>query len=121
MVGKLLVLCEAAVEEQLPACLGLPIRHMAAITLCRPAVHPDTPPLALQRGTTGFPLVDAGMRELWQTGYCCNYVRHIVAGFLIGGWKVGGCMHLHTMCLPATAPALRRRPPPCLPEDACLG
>jgi len=38
---------------------------------------------AWQRGQTGFPLVDAGMRELWQTGYMHNRVRMIVASFLV--------------------------------------
>ena len=36
-----------------------------------------------QKGLTGFPLVDAGMRELWQTGYMHNRVRMIVGSFLI--------------------------------------
>lgn len=36
-----------------------------------------------QAGETGFPLVDAGMRELWQTGYMHNRVRMIVGSFLI--------------------------------------
>ncbi|MFK7863826.1 MAG: deoxyribodipyrimidine photo-lyase [Pseudohongiellaceae bacterium] len=36
-----------------------------------------------QRGETGFPLVDAGMRELWQTGYMHNRVRMIVGSFLV--------------------------------------
>ena len=36
-----------------------------------------------QNGLTGFPIVDAGMRELWQTGYMHNRVRMIVASFLI--------------------------------------
>ncbi len=36
-----------------------------------------------QRGETGYPIVDAGMRELWQTGYMHNRVRMIVASFLI--------------------------------------
>ena len=36
-----------------------------------------------KRGQTGFPIVDAGMRELWQTGYMHNRVRMIVASFLI--------------------------------------
>ncbi len=36
-----------------------------------------------QRGQTGFPIVDAGLRELWQTGYMHNRVRMIVASFLI--------------------------------------
>jgi len=35
-----------------------------------------------QRGETGIPLVDAGMRELWATGYMHNRVRMIVASFL---------------------------------------
>lgn len=36
-----------------------------------------------QMGQTGFPIVDAGMRELWQTGFMHNRVRMIVASFLI--------------------------------------
>lgn len=35
-----------------------------------------------QRGRTGIPIVDAGMRELWQTGWMHNRVRMIVASFL---------------------------------------
>ena len=38
---------------------------------------------AWQNGQTGFPIVDAGMRELWQTGYMHNRVRMIVASFLV--------------------------------------
>jgi deoxyribodipyrimidine photo-lyase len=41
---------------------------------------------AWQRGRTGVPIVDAGMRELWQTGWMHNRVRMIVASFL--------CKHL---------------------------
>jgi len=37
---------------------------------------------AWQRGQTGFPIVDAGMRELWRTGFMHNRVRMIVASFL---------------------------------------
>ena len=36
-----------------------------------------------QRGRTGYPIVDAGMRELWQTGYMHNRVRMIVGSFLV--------------------------------------
>ena len=36
-----------------------------------------------QRGQTGFPIVDAGMRELWATGWMHNRVRMIVASFLV--------------------------------------
>jgi deoxyribodipyrimidine photo-lyase len=39
--------------------------------------------LAWQRGKTGIPMVDAGMRELWQTGYMHNRVRMIVGSFLV--------------------------------------
>lgn len=38
---------------------------------------------AWQQGQTGYPLVDAGMRELWQTGFMHNRVRMVVASFLI--------------------------------------
>lgn len=38
---------------------------------------------AWQRGRTGFPIVDAGMRELWHTGWMHNRVRMIVASFLV--------------------------------------
>mgnify|MGYP001301672917 CR=1 FL=1 len=36
-----------------------------------------------QQGKTGYPIVDAGMRELWQTGYMHNRVRMIVGSFLV--------------------------------------
>ena len=38
---------------------------------------------AWQRGSTGIPLVDAGMRELWATGWMHNRVRMVVASFLV--------------------------------------
>jgi deoxyribodipyrimidine photo-lyase len=38
---------------------------------------------AWQRGLTGYPIVDAGMRQLWTTGWMHNRVRMIVASFLI--------------------------------------
>lgn len=38
---------------------------------------------AWRRGLTGYPIVDAGMRELWTTGWMHNRVRMIVASFLI--------------------------------------
>ena len=38
---------------------------------------------AWQRGRTGVPLVDAGMRELWSTGWMHNRVRMVVASFLV--------------------------------------
>ena len=46
-----------------------------------------------KKGETGYPIVDAGMRELWQTGYMHNRLRMITASFLIKNllihWKYG--------------------------------
>jgi deoxyribodipyrimidine photo-lyase len=36
-----------------------------------------------QRGATGYPIVDAGMRQLWRTGWMHNRVRMIAASFLV--------------------------------------
>jgi deoxyribodipyrimidine photo-lyase len=48
---------------------------------------------AWQRGRTGIPLVDAGMRELWATGWMHNRVRMVVASFLVKNlrlrWQLG--------------------------------
>ena len=38
---------------------------------------------AWRRGRTGYPIVDAGMRQLWQTGFMHNRVRMITASFLV--------------------------------------
>jgi deoxyribodipyrimidine photo-lyase len=38
---------------------------------------------AWQQGRTGYPIVDAGMRELWTTGWMHNRVRLVVASFLV--------------------------------------
>ena len=38
---------------------------------------------AWQRGLTGYPIVDAGMRQLWQTGWMHNRVRMIAGSFLV--------------------------------------
>jgi deoxyribodipyrimidine photo-lyase len=38
---------------------------------------------AWQRGRTGYPIVDAGLRQLWRTGWMHNRVRMIVASFLV--------------------------------------
>jgi deoxyribodipyrimidine photo-lyase len=48
---------------------------------------------AWQRGKTGYPIVDAGMRELWTTGFMHNRVRMVVASFLVKhlliDWRAG--------------------------------
>jgi deoxyribodipyrimidine photo-lyase len=46
--------------------------------------QPDDKALrAWQKGQTGYPIVDAGMRQLWATGWMHNRVRMITASFLI--------------------------------------
>ena len=46
-----------------------------------------------QTGKTGYPIIDAGMRELWKTGWMHNRVRMLVASFLVKhmlvDWRVG--------------------------------
>ena len=58
-----------------------------------PWVSDPTALRAWQRGQTGYPIVDAGMRELWGTGWMHNRVRMIVASFLVkdllGDWRLG--------------------------------
>jgi deoxyribodipyrimidine photo-lyase len=56
----------------------------------------DLPEADLDRwrqGTTGVPLVDAGMRQLWTTGWMHNRVRMVTASFLVKNllvdWRVG--------------------------------
>ncbi len=58
-----------------------------------PWVSDDQRLLAWQKGQTGIPIVDAGMRELWQTGYMHNRLRMIVGSFLVKNllldWRLG--------------------------------
>lgn len=56
---------------------------MASRFAAFPWHHDDAALLAWQKGQTGYPLVDAGMRELWQTGHMHNRVRMVAASFLI--------------------------------------
>jgi len=48
---------------------------------------------AWQKGQTGYPMVDAGMRQLWQTGWMHNRIRMLVGSFLVKHlrmhWKHG--------------------------------
>lgn len=66
---------------------------------------------AWQCGLTGYPIVDAGMRELWTTGWMHNRVRMIVASFLIKhlliDWREGECWFWDTLvdADPANNPA----------------
>ncbi len=66
---------------------------------------------AWTRGRTGYPVVDAGMRQLWRTGYMHNRVRMIAASFLIKhlliDWRRGEQWFWDTLCDadPASNPA----------------
>ena len=56
-------------------------------------LHDDKALNQWQTGHTGFPIVDAGMRQLWRSGWMHNRVRMIVASFLtrnlLTDWHVG--------------------------------
>ncbi len=56
---------------------------------------------AWQRGQTGYPLVDAGMRELWALGWMHNRVRMVVASFLVKhlqvSWREGAAWFWDTL------------------------
>ena len=66
---------------------------------------------AWQKGMTGYPIVDAGLRELWQTGWMHNRVRMITASFLIKhlltDWRAGEAWFWDTLvdADPANNPA----------------
>ncbi len=56
---------------------------------------------AWKRGRTGYPIVDAGMRELWTTGWMHNRVRMIVSSFLtkdlLISWQEGAAWFWDTL------------------------
>lgn len=56
---------------------------------------------AWQQGRTGYPFVDAGMRELWTTGWMHNRVRMVVASFLVKHlllpWQEGARWFMDTL------------------------
>ena len=56
---------------------------------------------AWQRGLTGYPIVDAGMRQLWTSGWMHNRVRMICASFLVKDllipWQSGADWFLDTL------------------------
>jgi len=70
---------------------------------CFPWRTEGTAPLlaAWQRGRTGVPLVDAGMRELWRTGWMHNRVRMVVASYLTKNlrlpWQAGAAWFWDTL------------------------
>lgn len=57
---------------------------------------------AWSRGRTGYPFVDAGMRQLWRTGFMHNRVRMVVGSFLVKhlliDWRAGEAWFWDTLC-----------------------
>ena len=56
---------------------------------------------AWRRGRTGFPIVDAGMRSLWSTGWMHNRVRMLAGSFLVKDlllpWQAGAAWFWETL------------------------
>jgi len=63
-----------------PRCNGRPMFDRFA---WRTGANADADFIAWTRGRTGYPVVDAGMRELWETGWMHNRARMITASFLV--------------------------------------
>jgi deoxyribodipyrimidine photo-lyase len=65
------------------------------------SMHENKDVRAWQDGMTGIPIVDAGMRQLWQTGWMHNRVRMIVASLLVKNmlthWRVGALWFWDTL------------------------
>jgi deoxyribodipyrimidine photo-lyase len=71
----------------------LAIRNLQPAFDAFPWKHDDAGLAAWQRGQTGYPIVDAGMRELWHSGVMHNRVRMVAASFLVKhlliDWRAG--------------------------------
>ena len=71
----------------------LATRNLQASFDAFPWRRDDTALAAWQHGRTGYPIVDAGLRELWHTGVMHNRVRMVAASFLIKhlliDWRAG--------------------------------
>ena len=66
-----------------------PFRHVAVPPVREPGAERDRLFQAWCEGKTGYPIVDAGMRQLNQTGWMHNRVRMVVASFLIKDLQIG--------------------------------
>ncbi len=81
---------ELGSREQRP----LPIGH-------RTGAEADADVAAWSKGRTGYPIVDAGMRQLWETGWMHNRVRLITASFLVKhlliDWRRGAAWFWDTL------------------------
>ncbi|MEK6639414.1 MAG: deoxyribodipyrimidine photo-lyase [Nitrospirota bacterium] len=71
-----------------PRVVDEPFRQVPAPAPHAPGTERDRLYQAWREGKTGFPIVDAGMRQLNQTGWMHNRVRMIVASFLIKDLRI---------------------------------
>ncbi|WP_456277256.1 cryptochrome/photolyase family protein [Bacillus sp. AK128] len=81
-----------------PSITNTPLRHQfESFPWMNQSEHLD----CWKRGITGYPLVDAGMRELWETGAMHNRVRMVAASFLVKhllvNWTEGLSWFRHTL------------------------
>ena len=81
-----------------PTSPGQPMRHQFARFPWR---HESETLHRVDLGRTGYPLVDAGMRELWSTGWMHNRVRMVAASFLVKhlliSWREGAAWFWDTL------------------------
>lgn len=79
----------------------LPDTPMRPALAMMPWRHDEGGLRAWQRGRSGIPIVDAGMRQLWRTGWMHNRVRMIVASFLVKhlliDWRQGAAWFWDTL------------------------
>jgi deoxyribodipyrimidine photo-lyase len=80
---------------------NLPVQPLRGEFAAFPWEENPTALRAWQKGATGYPIVDAGMRELWHTGWMHNRVRMIVASFLVKDllvdWRAGAAWFWDTL------------------------
>ena len=79
----------------------LPERPLRSAFAAMPVRHDDHDLRAWERGRTGIPIVDAGMRQLWQLGWMHNRMRMVTASFLIKHlllpWQAGEAFFWDTL------------------------
>jgi deoxyribodipyrimidine photo-lyase len=76
------------VLAEFPHVVSGPFRHVPVPPTREPGPERDRLFQAWCEGKTGYPIVDAGMRQLTQTGWMHNRVRMIVASFLIKDLRI---------------------------------
>ncbi|MEM8629550.1 MAG: deoxyribodipyrimidine photo-lyase [Chlamydiota bacterium] len=67
---------------------ALPEKNFQKKFDCFPWISHSKELTAWQEGKTGYPIVDAGMRQLWQTGYMHNRLRMMVGSFLVKNLRI---------------------------------